>query len=271
MKRLWRVGAFGWLGVALLVPVLLAQVVEDDIGIEIGKAASAEAQMEIAREKHFTERDYPGAIEAYDEVVNLFPTSDEAPEALFRVGNIHHWRLIDPAEAITSYHRLVDTYPESDFAKEAWIRIGEAYGRDDRWRDALSAFQEAVDRHPGTDYATWALLEIASTHYSDLADPATAAPMYETVQRDAPGTRYAGEARLRLSVMAYLAGGIAQDEAVLRCRTVADGAADDALLRRTLSSPSQRSSPWRSAIRSLLRSWTRSSPWSRTCTRMPWR
>ena len=80
MARLWRAAWVGWFGVALLAPVLLAQVVEQEIGFDIGKAVAAKAQMDLAREKHFEERDCPGAIDAYGDVVNLFPGSDEAPE-----------------------------------------------------------------------------------------------------------------------------------------------------------------------------------------------
>ena len=219
MKRLWRVGAFGWFGVALLVPVVLAQVAEQHLGLEIGKASSAEAQMEIARGKHFTERDYPGAIEAYDDVVNLFPTSDEAPEALFRIGNIHHWRLTDPDEAITSYRRVVDAYPESDFAREAWIRIGEAYGRHDRWQEALSRF------------ATWAFLKIGHTHYIDLQDRESGRPFLERAVAEHPGTVHAAEAQLRLTRMAYEDKLLTPDQALQAFRGVEAGAGDDPVLQ----------------------------------------
>ncbi len=230
MKRLWRVGAFGWFGVALLVPVLLAQVAEQNIGIEIGKAASAKAQIDRAFGRHFEEGDYPGAIAAYEEVVELFPASDEAPEALFRVGNIHHWQLVDPDEAIASYQRVIDEYPASARAKEAWIRIGEAHGRHKRWDDALVAFQEAVDRHPGTEYAGWALLKIGHTHYIDRQDRETGRPFLKQVVNEHPGTTHAAEARLRLTRMDYEDGALSPEQAIAAFENVAASAMGDPVL-----------------------------------------
>jgi tetratricopeptide (TPR) repeat protein len=77
--------------------------------------------MKWAYELHFRSKDYRRAIEMYGKVVADFPDSEEAEEALCRIGNIYHWNLKELRRAAQIYREFLSRYPQSKFASQVRI------------------------------------------------------------------------------------------------------------------------------------------------------
>lgn len=93
------------------------------------------AELKIA-DIHFARRDYEEAGSYYQDFVELHPTHDSVPYAIYRLGLCSFERMRDPDqdqapthEAISQFRVLLERYPDSEYADDAAQRIGEAQDR----------------------------------------------------------------------------------------------------------------------------------------------
>ncbi|MBE7558049.1 tetratricopeptide repeat protein [bacterium] len=64
------------------------------------------------------------AIKEFQLVVDRYPKTRYADEALVRIARLHR-RLDEPAEARAAYERLLRDYPESEYTEEANEQIAQ--------------------------------------------------------------------------------------------------------------------------------------------------
>lgn len=96
--------------------------------------------------------DYRGASELYGHLVQRFPAADEADEASFKPGYMHHDAGELP-EAVEAFGRYLSAWPRGAFAADArWFTAWDLY-RLDRKADALRAMRAVVDNHPASELA----------------------------------------------------------------------------------------------------------------------
>lgn len=91
-----------------------------------------------AREK------YEAVLEKYSEIISTFKTSETASEAIFRAGYIHY-KLKDYPEAIEIFDELIEKRPNSQFAAHAWLHKGYVFIRRDEIEQAEFAFRSALN------------------------------------------------------------------------------------------------------------------------------
>lgn len=199
--RRFKLGLVVALMVAVALPFVLAQVVQENVEVVIGKADDAGSQRGRAHKAQFVDRDFPGAIAAYEDLVARFPDTEEASEALFRVANIHHWEYVAPATAIPAYERMIDAFPASDYAVEARVRIGQCRARMKEYEAAIAECDRVLEEHPDSPHVPFALLTKGSILLFDTHDRDAAASTYATLVADHAGTPQADEARIQQMYM----------------------------------------------------------------------
>jgi len=114
-------------------------------------------------------REYGRARLHFTALVNRFPQSQKAPDALFQIGR-GHAQLGEFGESIKSYERVLETYPQSPAAKETLLNTGSAYARLGRSREAISRYQTFIDRYPEDEKLDRAFLNIVDIHRDHDAD-----------------------------------------------------------------------------------------------------
>ena len=112
MKKILNIHLFMSV-IAVMVLVSCSRLPDEGL-IEKGKRLEEE-------EKFFA------AIKSYEKLVKLYPTSDYAPEALYRAGLAYTNGLQDFNTAISTLERVVDEYPENKFAAQCQFMIGFVY------------------------------------------------------------------------------------------------------------------------------------------------
>lgn len=91
----------------------------------VDQQAIALMQEARAREE---KNDLSGAIKKYRRVVEKHPLSREAPQARFRMAELHEARK-EPADAFDQYQKLIDRHPDSPLYRQAMARQKEmAFG-----------------------------------------------------------------------------------------------------------------------------------------------
>lgn len=141
-----------------------------------GPVEAARALFQIGTIYERQLRDYPKAVEAYQEVSEYHPDSTYSAEALYRSGLIHAKRLSVPNEAIETYKQVIAAHPNTLQAMMANFQLGELYRELHRYNEALQAYESTIgyperDRYLAGGYkdsfADRAQFRIGRVHYDD--------------------------------------------------------------------------------------------------------
>lgn len=105
-------------------------------------------------------RDYVGALNAFARVVERYPESAWADDALLAQGKVAAGSgRVEPA--VQAFERLIRQYPESPLVREARFELGNTYLRAQFWEQAAEAYDHLLDQDTTGSYAedaTWNLI-----------------------------------------------------------------------------------------------------------------
>ncbi len=105
--------------------------------------------------------DFDSALELYDDVVDNFPRSTEAPLCLLRIGQINsEQKLVD--EALVAYRRVATDYGETQYAADANYWLGILYKDQGQLDEAVDSFSK-VGREAREIYVH-SLVQAANIH-----------------------------------------------------------------------------------------------------------
>ncbi len=76
----------------------------------------------------------------------------------------------DNAKAIEAFQQIIDNYPYSDQAVLAELKIADAYFLDEKYDEALSYYRDFSELHPNHDQVPYTLLRAARCHYEQSRD-----------------------------------------------------------------------------------------------------
>ena len=111
---------------------------------------------------------FPQAMKMYEQIIQRFPTQNEAAQARFEMGEVysknqvalfddlHYPPLSDSLErsayeeAVKRYQMVVDDYPESEWAAQAMYRIAECYLHLKEYAKAKKACESLISKYPGS-------------------------------------------------------------------------------------------------------------------------
>lgn len=93
-------------------------------------------------------KDYRGAIEVYQSVVDTKPGTTTSRKAQLAIGKIYIELMDQPAPGIVAYETIIAEAPESDEAAEAQYRLGMHYYRQKEYVNAQTRFDTIVNQFP---------------------------------------------------------------------------------------------------------------------------
>lgn len=143
---------------------------------------------------------YEQAIDGFDLLVERFPKSRFADEALWEIGTIYYVNLHDVTQALFAFERLVSAFPESPLSVEGALKIAEIFEVElgevgpavEHLNAALKASNNPIQRIE-------IRLRIADAHFKQ-GDFERAFEEYSAISQDRED-RLANQARLRLGTI----------------------------------------------------------------------
>ena len=114
-------------------------------------------------EKLAEQKDYPGAITAYQSIIDTQPGTPEALQAQLAIGKLSIDRMNQPAEGIKAYEAVIAGGPESDEAAEAHYELGMHYYRQKDFEAAQTRFDAVVNKFPNLELSHNAQLMLAKS------------------------------------------------------------------------------------------------------------
>ncbi|MDE0467269.1 MAG: tetratricopeptide repeat protein [Candidatus Poribacteria bacterium] len=115
-------------------------------------------------EKLAESKDYYGAIEAYQSIVDTKPGTPEALQAQLAIGKLSIGQMNQPAEGIKAYEAVIAAAPESDEAAEAYYELGMHYFRAKGFEAAQTQFDAIVNNFPQLELSQNAHLMLAKSY-----------------------------------------------------------------------------------------------------------
>ncbi len=147
-------------------------------------------------EKLAAEKDYRGALEAYQNVVDTKPGTSQAFQAQLAIGELLLEQMNQPAEGIKAYEGVIAAAPESDEAAEAHYNLGMHYYREKDYKTAQAQFDTIVNKFPQLELSHNAQLMLAKS-YEDSQNFEQAVEIYDNFANRNPRSERAAIAIAR--------------------------------------------------------------------------
>ena len=115
-------------------------------------------------EKLAQNKDYYGAVEAYQSIVDTQPGTPDALQAQLAIAELSIKQMNRPAEGIKAYEAVIAAAPESDKAAEAYYELGMHYFREKDFKSAQTQFDAIVNKYPQLELSHNAHLMLAKSY-----------------------------------------------------------------------------------------------------------
>ena len=123
-------------------------------------------------------KDYHGAIEVYQTVVDAKPGTSEAREAQLGMAKLYIKRLNKPDQGVKLYQDVISSAPDSHEAANAHYELGMHYFRSKEYKSAQEQFDTVVNSFSELELSNKAQLMLAKS-FEEAEDYKQAAEIYD--------------------------------------------------------------------------------------------
>ena len=143
--------------------------------------------------QHLQEKDYQGAIEVYQTVIDSKPETPEARQAQLSIAKLYIEKMNQPQQGVQIYQDLIAAAPESDEAAEAHWGLGLHAFKSEDYQAAQQFFDTIVNKFPTSERSYNAQLMLAKC-YEELNEYREAVEIYGNVANRHPEGKRATQA-----------------------------------------------------------------------------
>ena len=151
------------------------------INTKAGTPEAYRAQLSLAM-LYIDKMDQPQlGVETYQDLIAAAPDSGEAAEAHYRLG-IYHFRTEDYEVAQQSFDAIVNKFPNlGNLSHNAQLMLAKSYEEAGAYKKAIATYDNVVNRHPESDRAAQALTHKAKIQKDYLKDRIAAEQTYQSL------------------------------------------------------------------------------------------
>ena len=155
-------------------------------------ACVASSPQKIAGQR-IQEKDYQGAIEVYQTIVDSKPETPEARQAQLSIAGLYIEKMNQPQKGIQIYQDLITTIPDSDEVGEAYWKLGLYAFKSEDYQSAQQFFDTIINKFPTSERGYNAQLMLAKS-YEELNEYRKAVEIYGNVANRHPEGKRATQA-----------------------------------------------------------------------------
>ena len=151
------------------------------INSKAGTPEAYRAQLGIAR-LYIDKMDQPQlGVKAYRDLIAAAPDSGEAAEAHYRLG-IYYFRTKDYESAQQSFDAIVNKFPNlGNLSHNAQLMLAKSYEEAGAYKKAIATYDNVVNRHPESNRAAQAITNKAKIQKDHLKDRIAAEQTYKSL------------------------------------------------------------------------------------------
>ena len=139
------------------------------------------------------DKDYQGAVDAYQSVIDSKPGTSEARQAQLGIAKLYIEKMEQPQLGIQVYQDLLAAAPDSEEAAEAHWHLGVHAFKSEDYQAAQQSFDTIVNNFPGSERSHNAQLMLAKS-YEEASNYEKAAEVYDNVANRHPEGKRATQA-----------------------------------------------------------------------------
>ena len=139
------------------------------------------------------EKDYRGAADAYQSVIDSKPGTSEARQAQLGIAKLYIEKMDQPEQGVKIYQDLLAAAPDSEEAAEAHWRLGLHAFKSEDYQTAQQSFDTIVNKFPASERSHNAQLMLAKS-YEEASNYEKAAEVYDHVANRHPEGKRATQA-----------------------------------------------------------------------------
>ena len=143
--------------------------------------------------KRLQEKDYRGAIEVYQAVVDSKPETPEARQAQLSIAKLYIDKMNQPQQGVQIYQDLIAAAPDSEAAAEAHWGLGLHAFKSEDYQSAQQSFDTIINKFPTSERSYNAQLMLAKS-YEELNEYRKAVEIYGHVANRHPEGKRATQA-----------------------------------------------------------------------------
>ena len=164
------------------------------INTKAGTPEAYRAQLGLAR-LYINKIDQPQlGVKAYQDLIAAASDSGEAAEAHYRLG-IYHFKTEDYESAQQSFDAIVNKFPSlGNLSHNAQLMLAKSYEEAGAYKKAIATYDNVVNRHPESDRAAQALTNKAKIQKEYLKDRIAAEQTYQSLLKQYNSVEGAEEA-----------------------------------------------------------------------------
>ncbi len=139
------------------------------------------------------EKDYQGAVDAYQSIIDSKPGTSEARQAQLGIAKLYIEKMDQPQQGVKIYQDLLAAAPDSDEAAEVHWRLGLHAFKSKDYPAAQQSFDTIVNNFPTSERSHNAQLMLAKS-YEEASNYEKAAEVYDHVANRHPEGKRATQA-----------------------------------------------------------------------------
>ena len=139
------------------------------------------------------EKDYRGAVDAYQSVIDSNPGTPEAHQAQLGLAKLYIEKMNQPQQGIKVYQDLIAAAPDGEEAAEAHWHLGVHAFKSEDYQSAQQSFDTIVNKFPASERNHNAQLMLAKS-YEEASNYEKAAEVYDNVANRHPEGKRATQA-----------------------------------------------------------------------------
>jgi tetratricopeptide (TPR) repeat protein len=173
-------------------------------------------------------KDDAGAVQYYRLLVEQFPASELAADALYRLAHLleNKGEVLQAAEL---YGQLAGSFPRHELAGQALFVAASCLGKAQKPEQALAQWARLIEQYPDSKFVEEAFYQKAMVEILLRRDARSLSTLRELMDRF-PGSRFLADARFWSGVLLEESGKLEDAESEFR-RTLQAGPTDDLRLR----------------------------------------
>ena len=145
-----------------------------------GTVEAHQAQLGIGKLSIEQMNQSTAGIKAYESIISAAPKSDEAAEAHYRLG-MHYYREKDFTAAQTQFDMIVNQFPHLELSHNAQLMLAKSYEESESFEQAVEVFDNFANRNPRSERAAQAIANKARIQREHLKNDEEAKRTYQTL------------------------------------------------------------------------------------------
>ncbi len=163
------------------------------IALVITQYSCVSKSMDSQVNQLIAEKDYRGAVDVYQSVVDTKPGTPDARQAQLGLAKLYLEKMSQPEQGVKVYQEILAAAPDSDEAVEAHWHLGVQAFKSKDYQSAQQSFDTIVNKFPSSERSHNAQLMLAKS-YEEASNYEKAAEIYDNVANRHPEGKRATQA-----------------------------------------------------------------------------